>query len=210
LRQPSFVLFAIGIEISNIDQQIDNGALLFATRPELLGTGSTSWIPTASVDRCYHRMQAFNGCCGSLLSCQRSCCASCWGCVVETDPKSTRHSLFLLFDCAIRTLLVAIASLCRWALDALLLSLLHGAANRLNRLRCSWYYSLLSKSAALFAVASLLTVDCEQRDESIGLIQYNVGKASNTKCYVELMSSSSCFGLARLLCSEAFDFTQCH
>jgi len=37
-----------------------------------------------------------------------------------------------------------------------------------------------------------------------------VGKASNTKFYIELMSSSSCFGLARLLCSEAFDFTQYH
>jgi len=29
-------------------------------------------------------------------------------------------------------------------------------------------------------------------DESIGLIQHNVGKASNTKCHNESMSSSSC------------------
>jgi len=33
--------------------------VLFATRPELLGTGSTSWIPTASAVRHYTEIQAF-------------------------------------------------------------------------------------------------------------------------------------------------------
>jgi len=79
----------------------------------------------------------------------------------------------------------------------------------LNRLRYSWYYSLLSKSAALFAVASLLTIDCEQRDELIGLINIMLVKhlTLNVILINELMLLLC---LARLLCSEAFDFTQYH
>jgi len=122
------------------------------------------------------RCRRSNDCCGSLLSCQRSRCASCWGCgAVEIDPKiDTQHSLFLLIDCMVRTLLAPIVSLCRWALDALLLSLLYGAANRLNRLRYSCY-CLCWSSRSL--VASLLTIDCEQlatrRIDRFN--QYNVG-----------------------------------
>jgi len=56
-----------------------NSALLlfFASRSELLGNELFSWIPTASAVRCYTAMQALNDFCGSLLSCQRSCCTSC-------------------------------------------------------------------------------------------------------------------------------------
>jgi len=38
----------------------------------------------------------------------------------------------------------------------------------------------------------------------------SIGKASDTECHIELMSSSSCFVLARFHCSEVKSFTQCH
>jgi len=63
-----------------------------------------------------------------------------------------------------------------------------------------------------FLVAFLLTIDCEQlarRDESIGLINIMLLKhlTLNVILINELMLLLC---LARLICSEAFDFTQCH
>jgi len=55
----------------------------------------------------------------------------------------------------------------------------------------------------------LLTIDCEQHDESIGLISTMLVKhlTLNVMLINELMLLLC---LARLICSEAFDFTQYH
>ena len=64
----------------NIDidsDQIKSTMVLYSSlRSEPLGNGPYSWISTASAVRYYTVIQSLLDCCGSLLSCQRSCCAS--------------------------------------------------------------------------------------------------------------------------------------
>jgi len=143
-------------------------ALCSSSRPVLLATGS--WIPTAPVVRYYTEIQALNDCCGSLLSCQATRRCSCWVCAMGSfETRLDTYSIFAI-SLVNRLYDASVVSLCRWALLALLL---YGAPANRSPSPILLLLTSLSKSAALFVVAFLLTIDCEQlarRDESIGLI----------------------------------------
>jgi len=126
-RAAVLVLHAVGLEINQID--IKSTMVLYSStllRVAFRASCSlwSSWIPTASAVRYYTVMQSYFDCCGSLLSCQQTWCCSCSVCAVETDPKSTRHSLFfLLIDCTIRCSCSDRTSLSMSTRGSLLLSL---------------------------------------------------------------------------------------
>jgi len=109
----------------------------------LVATDRSSCIPTASVDRCYTVMQTFNGCGGSLLSCQATWYASWWVCAMEdrksilfthSYPWSSWSFVNQLHDALIRT------SLLMGDPSALLFSLLYGAPANCYRLQHSLCY----------------------------------------------------------------------
>jgi len=203
------VLHGTGLEITNIDIKSNRqwSTLLFASRSVPLGSGLSSWIPTASAVRYYTEMQSCLAAAvfPSILSGNSALLllSLCNGGSIRID---TQHSLDLrdlvnrlygLNSCSDR---ISLSMSTRCSLfDLLVWS--SGAIDR--RLQHSCVIFFFCCCCSLSSIVSLYSAY-----RSIGLIQYDVGKASNTKCYIELMSSSSCFGLARLLCSEAFDFTQ--
>jgi len=165
--------------------------LFFALRSELLGNELSSWIPTASAVRCYTAIQAF----GRLLwfplilsaSLVRLLMSLCYG-EFRNSPWHLLdlRDLFSLIDCTNASYLSVDehSMLSCWVY----LTLLYGAPANRTPSPTLLVLLLLLLNFLLLSIVRLLGVD-----ESIGLIQYNVGKASNTKCYVELMSSSSCF-----------------
>jgi len=210
-RQPQLVLHGTGLEINqiSISIQIKSNRQWYSLRriqsflalDQLLGYRLLRPLGTTQ------RHRRSNDCCGSLLSCQATWSACCWVCVMGVSKLSNTHSIFAisLIDCTVR---------CSCS-DRISLSM-STQCSLVQFVACSGAPAQSIAGSNILDVLSFffsLTSSCYCRlwaCWSTGLIQYNVGKASNTKCYIELMSSSSCFGLARLLCSEAFDFTQYH
>jgi len=91
LRQASFVLFA------------NSQFKLNRQWPMRVAVNSrSSWIPTAPASRYYTDIQSFNGCCGSLLSCQAIRRACYWVCVVVfrkiANPLDTLTRLIFAID----------------------------------------------------------------------------------------------------------------
>ena len=178
----------------NIDidsDQIKSTMVLYSSsRSEPLGNEPSSSIPTASAVRYYTEIQSCLTAAvfPSILSGNSALLllSLCNGGSIRID---TQHSLDLrdlvnrLYgsnSCSDR---ISLSMSTRCSLvDLLVWS--SGAIDR--RLQCSWCIIFL-----LFLLLVLSIVSLSHR--SIGLIQHNVGKASNTKCYIELMSLCSCF-----------------
>jgi len=102
LRQASYVLSAIGIEITKyrFENQIHNGTLFRdAFRASSLWSIVSSLVPTASAVRYDTVIQSLLWLLCFPLSCQQTWCCSCWVCAVE-DRKSIldTHSLDDLRD----------------------------------------------------------------------------------------------------------------
>jgi len=150
----------------------------FASRSELVASERSSLIPTASAVRYYTVTQSLLWLLCFPLSCQRSCCASCWGCAVETDPKSTRRSLFLLIDLIDCTILPSIASLCRWALNALLF----GLCMELRRNRSPAQHSCVIFFCCCFSLVLSIVSNSRRIDR---FNQYNVGWTFNSESYID-------------------------
>jgi len=166
--------------------------LYFAMRSELVASDQSSLLefrllrPLGTTQR-YRRS---NDCCGSLLSCQATWCCSCWVCVWRID--SNRYSPLTLVNWLYDSYFDRIPLSMMSTRCSLTQSLLCGAPVQSftgsNTLVLS--FSLVEQfgcSLLAFLCYRLWAIRIDR------LIQYNVGKASNTKCYIELMSISSCF-----------------